>query len=1694
MKRLLVCLLIVTGFAAKAQIFNNEWIDHNKTYYKFKVGKNGVYRIGAATLSGAGLGSTPAQNFQLWRNGKEIPIYTSVATGTFSPSDYIEFWGEQNDGKADLELYRIADYQLNNKWSLETDTAAYFLTVNPTGNNLRLQNVANNVTGTTLTPEPYFMYTAGKYFRDQINSGQGIDVGDAYLYLSDYDKGEGWTSINIDSAQILSTSLNNLFVYSGGPDAKFKIAVSGSKVAQRQYAVTFNGTQVIQNALDYFDYRRDSVAIPITMLSGDTATVKVTNRSVIHPDRMVIHQYELTYPRQFNFGGASNFEFMMPASAVGNYLVINNFSFGTATPVLYDITNGQRYVGDVSGGAVRFVLQPSASDRQLVLVSEENANVSSISSLQSKTFTNFTLAPNQGDYLIVSAPALFNGPGGSNPVDDYRAYRSSALGGGFNAHIYLIDEIIDQFGFGIKMNPAGLRNFLRFARLRFATTPKHVLLIGKGVNYVTLRFSENDPLLPQLNFIPSFGWPCSDQMLTADPGSPYPKIPIGRLSVINGGEVATYLKKVKDYESMQRFSSQYIADKAWMKNVVHINGVTEPAYQATIRNDLNKYKSIISDTLFGGSVTTYEKQTTGFIQQLNNTSIQNLFQEGISLITYFGHSSANTLEFNLDNPENYNNFAKYPMFLGLGCNAGNFFTLSALRLSSKETLSERYVLAQDRGTIGFVASTHYGVIHYLDLWAERAYDSLSKKLYGRPFGEVMKAAATGSLNYSTPDDLMARANAEQTTLHGDPAVAINSHAKPDYAIEDSLLKISPSFISVADPSFTVNAKFLNLGKAVNRLIVAEIKHQHPDGSITYHRDTLPGIRYSDAITVQMPINPARDKGANRITVTIDADGVVDELFETNNSVSKDFYIFEAEARPVYPYNFAIINKQNIKFQASTANALDSVRQYRMEIDTTEFFNSPFKITTTATSSGGLLQFTPAITFTDSTVYYWRVAPVPNVGQFNWNTASFVYLQNYDLGFNQSHFYQHFKSDGNRIYLDSTSRQWKYGKVLNNLFIRQGTWITSGATQEASLSVAVNGDAYMRLTCWFQCVTFNVFDPVTFKPWRNITHASGNTAGGLYGSASNDCFVGREFNFEYRWDSASSRKRAMDFMNNTIPDGAYVVVRSFLLDPVDWPSFASMLKYAPDWAADTTLYGSGQSLYHALKNAGFAQLDSFNRPRQFAFVYKKNDPTFTPRWVFSQNTSDNPTLSVDCQASDTLGFITSPVFGPARAWKEMRWAGSSLETGPGDDPIVDVLGIRANGTVDTLFRVDQSQQVVNISSVNATTYPNIQLRMKNVDTLNYTPYQLRYWRLTYVPAPEGAIAPNIFFQMRDTVEAGEPIDFKVAFKNISEAPFPDSIKVKFVVTDRNNVQRVLPSAKYKAPLNPNDTLSVRYNVDTRPFGGMNTLYVEVNPDNDQPEQYHFNNFLYKNFYVKPDTLHPHLDVTFDNVRILNHDIVSSKPNIMIKLKDESRWMLLDDTSLVSVKGRYPNGSVRSFRYDNDTMRFIPPTQLPNGDNTASINMKPYFPEDGEYELIVTGKDKYGNTAGNMEYRVSFEVINKPMISNMLNYPNPFTTSTAFVFTITGSEVPQNFKIQILTITGKVVREITKEELGPLHIGRNITEFKWDGTDQFGQKLANGVYLYRVVTQLNGQNLDKYKSDSDNTDKYFKKGYGKMYLMR
>lgn len=1687
MKRFIqLFFFLIMGTWASAQTYNNEWIKFSQTYYKFKVGKVGIYRIPKTVLDAQGIGSTPVENFELWRNGVKVPFYSSVSTGALPTNGYLEFWGVLNDGKPDKPLYRDPAYQHTDAVSLQSDSSVYFLSVNTNQSGFRYADFTNNVASNTQPLEPYFMHTATNFYKSRQNLGFAAVVGE-YVYSSSYDKGEFWSSAQIAPTGPLNTTLNNLYVNNAVPTATLNFGAVGNALNSRTVRVAVNGTQVMDTLMDYFNDVNTSIEIPTSLISSNIAAVRFTNNCAVSSDRIVISYFTLTYSRNFDFDNKTFFEFSLPADADGKYLEITNFNNSGVAPILYDLTNGRRLVGDISEvGKIKFAIPATATNSNYVLVNVD-ANLNTVASMQSRTFVDYSLAANEGDFVIITTPSLNVGTNGRKPVDEYAAYRSSAAGGSHIVKVFDVDELGDQFAFGISKHPLSIRNFVLYSRAKFSIPIKYYFLIGRGMAYNEYRANLADPSTHQLNLVPSFGNPASDNMLTAvDVTHATPGTPIGRLSVVRGSEIEDYLDKIKVYENTQVTAPNTLAGRQWMKNVVHVTGASDLYLGTVLCNYMSVYKELAEDTLFGAHVTTFCKSTTITSEQLSSEKIKQLFEEGISVLTYFGHSSATTLEFNIDNPENYNNAGKYPIFFVNGCNAGNFFTYYPQRLLVNETLSEKFVLAKERGSIAFVASTHFGIVNYLNIYLYNLYTNFGDQHYYQTLGELHKASLEDLQDAAGSYDYYARAHGEQITLHGDPALRLNIQQKPDYVLEESLIKLDPSFISIAEDSFQVKINVVNLGKAISDSIKLQVKRTFPDGSTAIIFDKkIRAVKYQDSVIINVPIVATRDKGNNRITATIDSDLKIDEVSESNNSTYKDFFIFEDEARPAYPYNFSIVTTQRQKLIASTSNPFSTMKSYVFEVDTTEFFNSSLKISRTVNSAGGIIEFDPGINYLDSTVYYWRVSLLPSNGSdYRWNGSSFIYKPGNQEGYNQSTFYQHKKSEVHRITIDSASKEWEFGERINNIFARNGVFPTA-ANQAGDFSVTINEATDILSVCGISNVIFNVIDPVTLKPWFN------NNSGlaGQYGSDA-ICGVNRRFNFQYNILDTNKRRKVVEFMD-LIPDGYYVVFRNTS------GIAANSNTYPSTWMGDTSYLGKNNSMYHRLIEQGFTNIDSFNRPRAFLFIYRKNrQATFTPKSTFSDGINDRITLSADAYSPDTLGYVTSPKFGPAKAWKEVIWRGHTQDLTDDDNPTIDVIGYDPTGiSSSVLYTIDKNSQNFDISSIDAAQYPYLQLKMRNVDSVNLTPYQLDYWRIIYEPVPEGAIAPNLLFTSKDTLEVGEPLQFALAFKNISKAAF-DSISVKLMVLDKNNVQHIINLPKNR-PIVAGDSIVVRFTVDTKDYPENNIMYVDVNPDNLQPEQYHFNNFMYRNFYVRPDKTSPVMDVTFDGVHILNRDIVSAKPHIVIKLKDEAKFLLLNDTALTSVQLKYPDGTLRTYSIDNDTLRFVPATS--GSDNTATLEFNPQFlkqynADADEYELIVKGKDRSGNKAGEIEYRILFRVITKPMVSNMLNFPNPFSTSTAFVFTLTGSEIPQQFKIQILTVTGKIVREITKDELGPLKIGRNITEFKWDGTDMYGQKLANGVYLYRVVTSLNGKRLDKYTNEGENTDRFFNNGYGKMYLMR
>lgn len=1677
-------------YTSVGQMYNNDWVNYNQTYYKIKVINEGWVRIPQSTLAAAGIGNVPVEQFQLWRNGKMVPINTSQTTGVLPSNGYIEFFGVKNDGEFDRNLYLNPEFHYTDKKSLLSDTSTYFLTYNDNNSGLIFEELPNDIASNTLPVTEWFYHTQFVSFQRMINSGTPEIIGE-YVYSSSYDNGVMVSSINIQYNTGLTNralSFTNLAYKKGVGTNKLKFVLLGASPTIKPVQLKIGNNEIYDVNLSNFNVVYDSISFDEDFVTSNTLQIAIENKSTVTTDRVRGSFMELEYPRSTDLTNASHFAFQLPASNDGYYFEFTNINTATFVPYLYDLTNAKKWaMNRAEVGKYKVVIPPSISSTDYVIVTGRTNLYTTITSLNPINFIDYSNISNQGDYIIVSNKKLFNGTNNLNPIEEYKSYRSSSLGGGYNAIVVDIEQIVDQYGYGIYMHPLALRNFIRYSIEKFSIKPKFFFLIGKGVSHASYYGNSNVNLVAQSVLVPTFGYPGSDNLLAAtNLNRAIPEVPIGRLSAISAIEVENYLEKVKEYENAFRTAGQNLEERSWMKSVLHVTGSTSQFLGTQLCNYMTHYKDILEGPKFGAHVTSVCRTSVN-PDLLSSELVTRKIGEGLGIISYFGHSSASTLEFSIEDPYYYNNSdGKYPVFFVNGCNAGNFFALETARDEVISTLSEKFVLAKQKGGIAFVASTHYGVVSFLNVYMNKVYNNIAASPVNLPVGKIVAEALDGMLDETGANSFLGRLHAEQITTHGDPAIKLLITPKPDYLVSENSLILNKANFTVADQNVHLKVKINNLGLALTDSLLVTLTRLHPDGTTSIILDEkIRPVFYEDSIDLLIPIIAVRDIGVNKLTLTVNRLNEIDEEDFNNNTVIKEFTVIENDIVPVYPYFYQIIGDAQQKIYASTADPLIGLVRYHFEIDTTTAFNSPLRYSTIVEKEGGLLEFDPPITYIDSVTYYWRVA-IHNDDEslLKWNLSSFTYIPGEENGFGQSHYYQHLNSEYNRMEL-SGYNNFEFTEKENYVKLVTGVW-GSASFYSGEFSVSINDNYYNREFCNNYGVVISVYNPVTLLPMRN--GSSGQP--GQFGS-DNICktMVENQFQFGFTPNDHAKRKLAADFLD-LVPDGYYVVVM-----PVVSVNSTANYAFVDKWKEDTTLYGD-QSLYKKLKYYGFEDLDEYSYERSWMFVFKKNDPTnFSPFSMFSNNKNDRVTYNGYWKSPAIDGKIESPKFGPAISWNKVIWEGDTKENPSQDSAVLQVIGLDTNNSEYVLFELPTTQKELDISSVNAESYPYIKLRMHTTDSLNATPYQLKYWRLYFTGVPELALAPNLLFEIKDTIDAGEPLWMKFAVRNISNSNF-DSLKVRVTLLDESGGSSIIYLNKLK-PIVAGDSASVNQILDYGSKSGLVTLLVEVNPDGEHLEHSLTNNFFFKEIYIKGDEVKPVVDVTFDGVRILNKDIVSAAPYIQIKVTDNSLYRLLQDTSVASILLKYPTGEIRNIYYNSDTLRFIPASSTE--DNTAMVEFRPVFTSqrsaDGdEYELIVKAKDASGNAASSFDYRIAFKVITKSMISNLLNYPNPFSTSTAFVFTITGSEVPKNFKIQILTVTGKIVREITREELGPLQIGRNITEYKWDGRDQFGQLLGNGVYLYRVVTSINGQALEKYKANGEQTDQFFNNGYGKMYIMR
>ncbi len=357
----------------------------------------------------------------------------------------------------------------------------------------------------------------------------------------------------------------------------------------------------------------------------------------------------------------------------------------------------------------------------------------------------------------------------------------------------------------------------------------------------------------------------------------------------------------------------------------------------------------------------------------------------------------------------------------------------------------------------------------------------------------------------------------------------------------------------------------------------------------------------------------------------------------------------------------------------------------------------------------------------------------------------------------------------------------------------------------------------------------------------------------------------------------------------------------------------------------------------------------------------------------------------------------------------------------------------------------------LSNINARQYDYLKVYYSLVDSALGAdqPMKLKSLNVDYSYPPEITLFPGEISFAKDTLLQGFNNDMTVKVHNVGYSD-ADSLTMNFTFNELDTLfYSKLMSLKVDSSKTINYSISTDHLLYTSPLS-YNSVTVDAKIPSS--EYFTFNNAVTKGFYVSRDSIKPTFNITFDGKEIIDGDVVSATPKVLITLKDNSPLPL--DTSDFTIV------------YDNYPLNFNSPdieyTYTPYPNSESTILWTPTLP-DGVHTLEVLAKDASGNFFDTTSQRITFEVANSPQLKNVYNYPNPFKTDTYFTFQV-GSIIPETFDIKIFTVAGRLIREINvpSSELQP-----GFNRIYWNGRDQDGDDLANGLYFYKIIAKMAGE---------------------------
>jgi hypothetical protein len=207
------------------------------------------------------------------------------------------------------------------------------------------------------------------------------------------------------------------------------------------------------------------------------------------------------------------------------------------------------------------------------------------------------------------------------------------------------------------------------------------------------------------------------------------------------------------------------------------------------------------------------------------------------------------------------------------------------------------------------------------------------------------------------------------------------------------------------------------------------------------------------------------------------------------------------------------------------------------------------------------------------------------------------------------------------------------------------------------------------------------------------------------------------------------------------------------------------------------------------------------------------------------------------------------------------------------------------------------------------------------------------------------------------------------------------------------------------------------------------------------------------FITTDKQPPQIKLTIDGQRININSLVAPNPVLNILIEDESGININRDQIIIAVNElELPQEKVL----------------IPDSVQQANVLGITAYPDlnIGQHSLAIEVRDINGNPS---RENYTLQVSNEFDLHVYGNYPNPFSEQTIFSYFITNTgQIIDELEIRIFTVSGRLIKRITSDENtsvpgnDPRLVGYN--ELIWDGRDESGNHVANGVYFALVKARF------------------------------